>query len=146
MQFFLTAILAAASAVSASPLSRNYAQQHSRNVVTTSPISDVVVAPAFIAPTGGESYKIGTNQTASWDTSKIDEEAKDYTGVLYLGYADGDSSDEHLDVAHPLAYGFKLIDGTVNYTVPSNATARPNYFLVLVGDSGNVSPKFSITA
>lgn len=33
-------------------------------------------------------------------------------------------------IAHPLAYGFKLIDGTVNYTVPSNATARPNYFLV----------------
>ncbi|VDB91889.1 unnamed protein product [Peniophora sp. CBMAI 1063] len=146
MQFFLTSLLTAAAAVTASPLSRNYAQQHARAVVTTTPISDVVVTPSFIAPAGGESYKAGSNQTASWDTSKIDEEAKDYTGVLYLGYSDGKSESENLDIAHPLAYGFKLTDGSVNYTIPANATERDSYFLALVGDSGNLSPKFTITA
>ena len=102
---FATAILAAASAVTASPLSRNYAQQHSRSVVTSTPISDVVVTPGFTAPTGGESYPIGSNQTAAWDTTKIDPEAKDYTGVLYLGYSDGESSNEHLDIG---AYHYSI--------------------------------------
>lgn len=97
MQFFLTALLAVASAT-ATPLSRNYAQHDSRAVITSSPISDVVVTPSFIAPAGGESYASGSNQTATWDTSKIDEEAKDYTGVLYLGYSDGKSESENLDI------------------------------------------------
>ncbi|KAI0032562.1 hypothetical protein K488DRAFT_17905, partial [Vararia minispora EC-137] len=108
------------------------------------PVSDIVVTPSFVEPAGGESYPAGSNQVAMWSTESITGEAQNYTGVLYLGYATADSTSEHLDISHPLAYGFRLTDGQVEYTIPKNTTVRDTYFLVLVGDSGNTSPQFSI--
>jgi len=142
MQFllaFVSALATIASVANAKPIVLE------RDAANTA-VSDIVVAPGFIEPAGGESYPVGSARTAEWDTSSIPAEAQNYTGSLYLGHSDGESSDEHLDISHPLAYGFRLTDGEVNYTIPANATALNSYFLVLVGDSGNKSPSFSITA
>ncbi|KAF7985608.1 hypothetical protein HWV62_3919 [Athelia sp. TMB] len=49
------------------------------------------------------------------------------------------------DVDHPLASGFNILDGHVVIKVPKVSTGS-KYALVLFGDSGNYSPKFTIKA
>ena len=48
---------------------------------------------------------------------------------------------EHL--ANTLAEDFKMADGNVTFTVP-HVKERDDYVVVLMGDSGNHSPKFTI--
>lgn len=43
-----------------------------------------------------------------------------------------------------LADGFPLTSGSVNFVLPTDVAARDDYIVVLFGDSGNASPKFSI--
>ncbi|KAI0322412.1 hypothetical protein OF83DRAFT_1037844, partial [Amylostereum chailletii] len=107
------------------------------------PTSNVVVTPTILSPAGDETYSVGSVQTIIWDTSKIPSEAQNYTGEVLLGYSETNSSSENLDIEHPLAVGFPLSAGQVNYTVP-DVEDRTTYFLVLLGDSGNKSPEFAI--
>ncbi|KIJ27672.1 hypothetical protein M422DRAFT_99715, partial [Sphaerobolus stellatus SS14] len=66
------------------------------------------------------------------------------TGIILLGYLDNNGSyDEHLDINDPLARGFPLIAGSVPVIVP-NVPPRDTYVVVLIGDSGNISPEFHI--
>lgn len=74
-----------------------------------------------------------------------DPKFKDYTGTLVLGYSKKGSESENLDVEHPLADNFKLSDGYVDFTLPSDLQSRKTYFVVLMGDSGNKSQEFAIT-
>jgi len=53
------------------------------------------------------------------------------------------SSNEHLDIKHPLATDFDIRQGKVPITVPSVKQGN-NYIVVLFGDSGNRSPTFRI--
>jgi hypothetical protein len=65
--------------------------------------------------------------------------------MVLLGHLNEDGSGgENLDVANPLAQGFKLAAGTVTFPVPK-VTPNDNYIVVLFGDSGNASPKFTIS-
>ncbi|CAL1695562.1 unnamed protein product [Somion occarium] len=125
-----TCLLVALSA-SASPLSEK------RDANFASDVWD----PKITKPSFGTIWKVGTNQTIAWDTAGIPESALDTRGVIYLGHLQGDS--EHLDIAHPLASGFTYRDGSVSVTVPSVDT-RLDYIVALLGDSGNISPKFMI--
>lgn len=45
-----------------------------------------------------------------------------------------------------LAKGFKLKAGKVSFEVPAKLKSRDDYIVVLFGDSGNRSKKFSITS
>lgn len=67
-------------------------------------------------------------------------------GSIILGYLSDDKKDmnEHLDLDHPLATGFMLTDGSHDIVIP-NVAERKTYIIVLMGDSGNASPKFTIT-
>ncbi|RPD77719.1 hypothetical protein L226DRAFT_610950 [Lentinus tigrinus ALCF2SS1-7] len=105
---------------------------------------DVVYRPQLTAPVAGDSWPVGSEQTITWDTSDMPSEAEYQTGVLLLGYVEDGSSDEHLDIKHPLASGFQIKNGAVNVTVPE-VDPRSDYIVVLIGDSGNASDKFSIT-
>lgn len=69
---------------------------------------------------------------------------KDATGSIVLGYLIGNDENEHLDYKNPLASGFKLMDGQRDIVIP-NVEPRKTYIIVLFGDSGNASPKFTIT-
>jgi hypothetical protein len=90
---FVTIFAAVASMVSAKPVVLV------RDAVVGTPVSDIVVAPGFSNPTGGEIYQSGSAQVAQWETSTIPAEAQNYTGVLYLGYNTPDSPSENLDIS-----------------------------------------------
>ncbi|KAI0720577.1 hypothetical protein C8T65DRAFT_293498 [Cerioporus squamosus] len=105
---------------------------------------DVVYRPHITAPVEGDSWPVASEQTVTWDASDIPPEALYQTGVLLLGHVEDGSSDEHLDIQNPLASGFQIKNGAVNVTVPE-VVPRNDYIVVLIGDSGNASGKFSIT-
>ncbi|KAI0667623.1 hypothetical protein C8Q78DRAFT_981399 [Trametes maxima] len=126
-------VLAAAVAVSAAP-ARTF----------SGPKVDVVFRPNLTAPQGGEVWAVGSTQTISWETDNIPEENKNQTGLILLGYIQGDSIDEHLDVSNPLAVNFPITAGKAEVTVP-DVPERDDYVVVLFGDSGNASPKFTIS-
>ncbi|KAL1722866.1 hypothetical protein EV715DRAFT_246867 [Schizophyllum commune] len=50
----------------------------------------------------------------------------------------------HLQYDNPLAQGFSITLGSYDVTVP-DVEERSDYIIVLFGDSGNSSPKFTIT-
>ncbi|KAH9851823.1 hypothetical protein C2E23DRAFT_732406 [Lenzites betulinus] len=127
------AALAAAVSVSAAPAT-----------TFSTPKTEVVFRPQIISPAAGTVWPAGSVQTLTWDTSNIPEDAKNQTGLALLGYIVGNTTDEHLDVANPLATGFPITAGAANVTVP-DVPARDDYVVVLFGDSGNTSPKFTIT-
>ncbi|EIN12913.1 hypothetical protein PUNSTDRAFT_82382 [Punctularia strigosozonata HHB-11173 SS5] len=126
---FAAVLFAAAGLVAATPI--------------VHPTEDIVFTPTITDPTAVTTWAVGSNQTVTWDTSKIPAEAQNSTGVLLLGYQQSDDDSEHLDIAHPLAAQFPISAGSVAVTVP-NVTTRNDYIVVLIGDSGNKSPKFTI--
>lgn len=97
-------------------------------------------------PTASDNWSAGAPSEVTWDKSCVDDpKFKDYKGSLLLGYEEAGSDSSNLDVEHPLADGFKLADGYVDFTLPSDLETRSTYFVVLLGDSGNRSDKFTIT-
>ncbi|EJF63332.1 hypothetical protein DICSQDRAFT_55831 [Dichomitus squalens LYAD-421 SS1] len=102
-----------------------------------------VFSPPVTSPTAGEVWTVGSVQTVTWDTSSIPAANQNQTGLILLGFVEDGSTDEHLDIENPLASNFPIRDGAVNVTVPQVAT-RDDYIVVLFGDSGNSSPKFTI--
>lgn len=141
MKFFTTfvsAIVLTASAVTATPIAKvaNLASSGPKGPATL-----IVYSPHVTAPTAGQIWTTGSNQTVTWDTSDIPEEKQDSPGMLLLGYLEDGS--ENLDINTPLAVNFPLSGGNVTFTVPVVDT-RTDYVVVLFGDSGNTSPQFTI--
>ncbi|KAI0335091.1 hypothetical protein GY45DRAFT_1367109 [Cubamyces sp. BRFM 1775] len=120
----VTALVAAAAAVSAAPA--------------------IDFSPPITSPKAGDVWTSGTTQTVTWDTTNIPAANANQTGLILLGYIEDGSDDEHLDIKHPLAANFPITAGSVSVDVPS-VTPRDDYIVVLFGDSGNTSPKFTIT-
>ncbi|KAF8171984.1 hypothetical protein K438DRAFT_186601 [Mycena galopus ATCC 62051] len=83
-------------------------------------------------------WTAGQTETVTWNASGI---PAGVTGMIQLGYLDPNSAGEHLSTI--LASGFNLTDEKANIVVPSVVT-RTTYILVLFGDSGNISPEFTI--
>ncbi|KAJ3885638.1 hypothetical protein GG344DRAFT_58884 [Lentinula edodes] len=67
----------------------------------------------------------------------------DPNGTVVLGYMASSTDSEHLMIDSPLAQDFPLSDGNVSFIVPSVVT-RSDYIIALFGDSGNISPTFTI--
>ncbi|KAF5374089.1 hypothetical protein D9615_008890 [Tricholomella constricta] len=117
----------------------------SANNCNASPInaqSLIVFSPRITYPKAGMTWSIGSTHNVTWDTSNIPREKKGSMGRILLGYNGTES--ENLDVEHPLATAFPIDHGRVSVTVPKHAKPRDDYFIVLFGDSGNMSPKFKI--
>ncbi|CDO69151.1 hypothetical protein BN946_scf185042.g53 [Trametes cinnabarina] len=123
LAILLTTLVAAASAVSAAPTD--------------------VISPEITSPKAGDVWHIGTTQNVTWDTSAIPA-GTNQSGLILLGHIVGDSEDEHLDTKHPLAVNFPITAGFATVEVP-DVEPRDDYVVVLFGDSGNTSPKFTIT-
>ncbi|KAH9953346.1 hypothetical protein BC827DRAFT_1146294 [Russula dissimulans] len=141
MQFFtvlLSALALAASTSTASPVLADVA------AAAVKRSDDIVVTPAVTSPSQGSNWVVGTTQYVQWDTSNIPIQGRGQTGTLLLGYNDGKTSSENLDVYHPLGQGFKLTSGSYPIIVPK-VPQRNTYFIVLIGDSGNKSPYFTIS-
>ncbi|KAH7919239.1 hypothetical protein BV22DRAFT_1199597 [Leucogyrophana mollusca] len=102
----------------------------------------VAYDPAITNPNAGTTWQVGSKTVITWDTSAIPKGSK-AKGKVLLGHAIGADPNEHLDIEHPLAEDFELSAGFVEATVPEVEPGR-NYIVVLMGDSGNKSPPFSI--
>ncbi|KAI0786877.1 hypothetical protein C8Q75DRAFT_769674 [Abortiporus biennis] len=102
------------------------------------------VAPPITSPDASTVWQVGTIQTVTWDTSNLPPPANitNPTGKVILGFLTDDS--ENLMADSPLAQGFPITQGSVQITVP-DVPSRTNYIIALIGDSGNISPLFSIT-
>ncbi|KAJ7147136.1 hypothetical protein C8R43DRAFT_542564 [Mycena crocata] len=97
-----------------------------------------VYAPPITNPTSSSVWTVGKKETVTWDATGI---PPGVTGEIRLGYLEPGNPSEHLSVA--LASGFNLTDEKVEVTVPAVVT-RTSYIVVLFGDSGNMSPEFTI--
>ncbi|KAG2227981.1 hypothetical protein INT45_012005 [Circinella minor] len=65
-----------------------------------------------------------------------------YSGIIKLGYLEEGSIDEHL--YWDLGSGFLLNSGSQSVRLPRNLKTRDSYIIVLMGNSGNASPQFTI--
>jgi len=104
-----------------------------------------VIDPTITSPQAGDTWTVGEQRNVTWDTSLVPP-GNTQTGQILLGFLTTDSNgsvDEHLQVDSPLATGFLLSAGWATVTVP-NVEDRDDYIVDLMGDSGNVSPKFTI--
>ncbi|KAH9992025.1 hypothetical protein BJV77DRAFT_1004014 [Russula vinacea] len=103
-----------------------------------------VWAPPITNPQAGTVWNSGEDVTVTWDTSTRPGQVSNPVGSVVLGFIQPDGSGgENLDIDNPLAQGFQLDDGQVTFTVPSVPT-KNNYIVALIGDSGNISPQFTI--
>ncbi|SAM05746.1 hypothetical protein [Absidia glauca] len=107
----------------------------------------LVLNPKITSPTAESKWRAGDQRTITWDTENVvgGPIPADYTGVIKLGYLDPkDSPNEHL--YWELASGFPLNKGSQSVTLPQDLETRRTYIIVLMGNSGNASPEFTITA
>ncbi|KIL61384.1 hypothetical protein M378DRAFT_199551 [Amanita muscaria Koide BX008] len=102
-----------------------------------------VVDPPVTAPNASTVWTAGSTQLVVWDTSKLPpyNQITNKVGTVVLGFLD--SNGENLMLDKPLAKGFNITQGSIQVVVP-NVQTRTNYIIVLMGDSGNASPTFSI--
>lgn len=106
------------------------------------PVELLAWSPTILCPTQFTIWPRGSMQTVTWAIDNVPEEKLNSTGLLLLGYMENNS--ENLDIKHPLAVNFPIINGEVTFIVPENATVRGDAIVVLFGDSGNASPEFTI--
>ncbi|KAG1822870.1 uncharacterized protein BJ212DRAFT_1585518 [Suillus subaureus] len=96
----------------------------------SAPMRRDVFVPPIIYPQAGVVW-IG------WETDDAPVNITNGIGRVYL------ATNTIIDLDHPLAIGFNILDGRVAIQVPSVPTGQ-NYSIVLFGDSGNYSPQFTI--
>ncbi|KAI0720567.1 hypothetical protein C8T65DRAFT_735896 [Cerioporus squamosus] len=107
-------------------------------VVSALPLAvrDVFVPPVK-SPKAGDVWAVGSKQNVTWDTSDAPEHITNNKGTIVLAKAG------RMDINHPLASNFSILDGWYEITVPS-VPAGTDYAIVLFGDSGNDSGEFTI--
>ncbi|KAF5340718.1 hypothetical protein D9611_007434 [Ephemerocybe angulata] len=130
---FISILLLAATASWAAP-------------IAATPDSEVqrVISPHITSPEQDDFWVKGSRQIVRWDTDKLDKESLNSNGLVVLGWSEPGSDNEHLDLENPLASNFSLAEGWIEVEVPEEVETRENYFIVLFGDSGNISPSFTI--
>ncbi|KAL9710938.1 hypothetical protein Ac2012v2_005478 [Leucoagaricus gongylophorus] len=104
--------------------------------------SNIVFSPHITSPTSKAIWPMGSVQNVTWETTDLPNEKRKNTGIVMLGYLE--DGNEHLDIRHPLATGFRIDQGYVLITVPRRIAERNDYICVVFGDSGNISQKFKI--
>ncbi|KAJ3994618.1 hypothetical protein F5050DRAFT_1575286 [Lentinula boryana] len=108
-------------------------------------LSRDVYDPPITSPAASTVWEVGQTVTVTWDTTNLPPASQltDPNGTVVLGYMASPTDSEHLMIDSPLAQDFPLSDGKVSFTVPSVVT-RTDYIIALFGDSGNISPTFTI--
>ncbi|EKM50800.1 uncharacterized protein PHACADRAFT_104481 [Phanerochaete carnosa HHB-10118-sp] len=93
--------------------------------------------PTITSPTAGVRWLPGDTHNITWDTSNAPADISEGSQVVL-------AKGGVLDSANPLAQGFDLRAGFVPVTIPVDTIAGDDYAIVLFGDSGNLSPTFTI--
>ncbi|KAH9955135.1 hypothetical protein BC827DRAFT_1238381 [Russula dissimulans] len=102
----------------------------------------LVIDPSITSPSADTVWTPGNEELVTWDPSMVPATGN-YTGTLLLG--NPNANGENLDLNNPLADGFSLRDGSVRVICPKVPPGN-TYIVVLFGDSGNASPRFTITS
>jgi len=102
----------------------------------------IVVMAQITEPIHGAVWEVGSKQIVAWNTSTVPPQALNNTASILLGYFD-ETGLEHVNYNTPLASGFLFESGNETVTVP-DVTSGSSYFVVLFGDSGDISPTFNI--
>ncbi|SPO28346.1 uncharacterized protein UTRI_04743 [Ustilago trichophora] len=103
----------------------------------------LVYNPHITSPVASTVWTAGQSYTVEWDSSDIPVEAESYKGMIKLGYTPADGAGG-LNLHWTLADGFPIKDGKVQVTLPEDLKQRNDYIVVVMGDSGNASEKFTI--
>ncbi|GAW00162.1 hypothetical protein LENED_001662 [Lentinula edodes] len=108
-------------------------------------LSRDVFDPPITSPSASTIWQVGQTVTVIWDITNLPPASQltDPNGTVVLGYMASSTDSEHLMIDSPLAQDFPLSDGNVSFIVPSVVT-RSDYIIALFGDSGNISPTFTI--
>ncbi|KAL0082456.1 hypothetical protein F4703DRAFT_1865749 [Phycomyces blakesleeanus] len=108
-------------------------------------VKAVVLNPHIIVPNESTVWKAGGTFDVKWDTIVYGSPiAPEVNGTIKLGYLDGTDINEHL--FWTLASGFPLNTGSQSVVLPTDLVTKASYIIVLMGDSGNSSPQFTIEA
>ncbi|KAK0501607.1 hypothetical protein EDD18DRAFT_742501 [Armillaria luteobubalina] len=105
-------------------------------VATPIHIARDVYDPHITSPNANTVWIVNTTQTVTWDTSNPPAQITNPIGSILLR-KDGFTF-------LTLASGFDILLGKFEVTVP-DVTKSSKYIVVLMGDSGNFSPEFTIT-
>ncbi|KAJ3842796.1 hypothetical protein EV361DRAFT_789412 [Lentinula raphanica] len=100
-------------------------------------------SPHITSPDSSTVWDVNNHADITWDTSDAPAELTNGNGTIFLGHLDGTGDpNEHLDLEHPLASYVNLTLGKATIQVPDVPTGK--YIVVVMGNSGNRSPEFTI--
>ncbi|KLO05967.1 hypothetical protein SCHPADRAFT_910659 [Schizopora paradoxa] len=102
-----------------------------------------VFVPPVTSPTTGTVWKVGTQQNVTWDTSNAPSQITNSQGRVVLAQGGALFTNQTGGLDDPLASGFDILLGSITVTVP-DVPAADNYQIVLFGDSGDITPEFTI--
>ncbi|KAL5524397.1 hypothetical protein ACEPAF_9537 [Sanghuangporus sanghuang] len=102
-----------------------------------------VANPPVISPNASTVWVVGEAEMVLWDTSDLPQQITNLQGTVVLGFLNDSSGNEHLMIDSPLASGFDIRSGQIDIVVP-DVEPRTDYIIALMGDSGNISDKFTI--
>ncbi|KAI0672647.1 hypothetical protein C8Q78DRAFT_1020639 [Trametes maxima] len=109
-------------------------------IASAAPITELekrdVYVPPVLYPHAGTVWYKGQTHNVTWDVSSPPKQITNKIGRIMLRKG---------DISTPLilAKGFDILQGRVEVTVPW-VEEGTDYSVVLFGDSGNFSPKFTI--
>lgn len=106
----------------------------------------IVYNPPVTTPSSNTVWHAGRTETVRWtvDQDDIPANAKNYEGTIKLGYLSKEDKDGGYHLYWTLASNFPITDGEADVTLPADLEPRDDYIIVLLGDSGNRSKKFTI--
>ncbi|KLO03806.1 hypothetical protein SCHPADRAFT_766579 [Schizopora paradoxa] len=103
-----------------------------------------VFVPKILYPHAGTVWKAGNHHNVTWDTSDAPVNITNIQGMVVFAKNGLMFTNQTGGLDDPLASGFSILLGRIEIQVPEVA-AGDDYQVVLFGDSGNFSPKFTIT-
>ncbi|TDL13785.1 hypothetical protein BD410DRAFT_797508 [Rickenella mellea] len=101
-----------------------------------------VFIPPILYPHAGTVWFVGQFHNVTWDTSNRPAQITNSIGMIVLAKG-GIIVSGVGGLNHPLASNFSILDGRHEVHVP-NVKPGKDYAVVLFGDSGNISPDFTI--
>lgn len=98
-----------------------------------------VFDPPVLVPNANTVWQAGTVQTVVWNASNPPKDISNLAEIVLRIQGNG-------TFGPTLASGFSLLTGSQAIQLPADLETRDDYFIILFGDSGNVSPDFTILA
>ncbi|KAG9309259.1 hypothetical protein JVU11DRAFT_10742 [Chiua virens] len=105
-----------------------------------SPVRRDVWDPPVTWPDASTVWVAGDTYNVTWSISNEPVNVTDSVGMVLLRH--GVNADE----VYTLAQGFPLNATAINVTVPADVEPDTDWIIMLMGDSGNWSPQFTIVA